>query len=169
MHRSCRDIEIWSDAATIDALSQHARRRRSNSVSPEALEALRILEGTPRLRHRHPRQATCRRRPPRPAPCTSPKAATSARRSSSASAPAATSTAPSPAYDSPAPLPAAGAALHAEGKPVGELTSVAAIPLPAGTVQLALGYIRREALDRRPPLEYPGGTATPIALPYPIS
>ena len=72
-------------------------------------------------------------------------------------------------------LPAPGVALTAEGKPVGELTSVAAIPLPesstqpARTIQLALGYVRREALDRNLPLEYPGGVATPIALPYPIS
>jgi folate-binding protein YgfZ len=65
-------------------------------------------------------------------------------------------------------LPPAGTALAAEGKAVGELTSVAAIPLPAGPVQLALGYIRREALDRKLPIEYLGGTATPIALPYAI-
>jgi folate-binding protein YgfZ len=63
-------------------------------------------------------------------------------------------------------LPAAGTALLAEGKAVGELTSVAAIPLSSGSVQLALGYVRREALDRRVALEYPGGTAVPISLPY---
>ena len=66
-------------------------------------------------------------------------------------------------------LPTPGTALTAEGKAVGELTSVAAIPLATGTVQLALGYIRREALERKLPLEYPGGTATPIALPYSVS
>jgi len=69
-------------------------------------------------------------------------------------------------------LPAPGTALVAEGKANGELTSVAAIQLPesasapASTVQLALGYIRRETLDRGLTLEYPGGIATPIALPY---
>jgi aminomethyltransferase len=63
-------------------------------------------------------------------------------------------------------LPPPGVALQAEGKPVGELTSVAAIPLHGNTVQLALGYIRREALERKLPLEYPGGTAAPVALPY---
>jgi aminomethyltransferase len=61
-------------------------------------------------------------------------------------------------------LPAPGVALQAEGKPVGELTSVAAIPLLGKTVQLALGYIRRDALERKLPLEYPGGTAAPVAL-----
>jgi folate-binding protein YgfZ len=63
-------------------------------------------------------------------------------------------------------LPTPGSALLAEGKPVGELTSVAAIPLPSGTLQLALGYVRREAIDRGLTLEYPGGTAAAIALPY---
>ena len=63
-------------------------------------------------------------------------------------------------------LPRPGTNLQAEGKNVGELTSVAAIPLPGRTIQLALGYIRREALDRRLPLEYPGGTVVPVPLPY---
>jgi folate-binding protein YgfZ len=66
-------------------------------------------------------------------------------------------------------LPVAGASLEADGKQIGELTSVAAIPLPAddGTiVQLALGYIRREALDRALPLHYAGGVAVPVSLPF---
>jgi folate-binding protein YgfZ len=65
-------------------------------------------------------------------------------------------------------LPAAGAKLEADGKEIGELTSVATIPLPgaAGTVQLALGYARREALDRGSPLLYPGGVATTVSLPF---
>jgi len=65
-------------------------------------------------------------------------------------------------------LPAAGSKLEADGKEVGELTSVAAIPLPGagGLVQLALGYVRREALDRASPLLYPGGVAIPVPLPF---
>jgi folate-binding protein YgfZ len=66
-------------------------------------------------------------------------------------------------------LPAAGTLLEADGKQVGELTSVAAIPLTAddGTiVQLALGYIRREALDRGLPLHYAGGVAIPVPPPF---
>ena len=54
----------------------------------------------------------------------------------------------------------------APDKPIGELTSIARIPLPSGTRILALGYIRREALDRNQPLMYPGGTAAPTALPF---
>src|SRR5882757_571844 len=66
-------------------------------------------------------------------------------------------------------LPLAGATLEADNKPVGELTSVAAIPLPAdggSNLQLALGYIRREALDRNLPLHYVGGIAVPVTLPF---
>jgi folate-binding protein YgfZ len=64
-------------------------------------------------------------------------------------------------------LPAAGSKLESDGKPIGDLTSVAAIPLPgAAAVQLALGYVRREALERDYPLLYPGGVATPVSLPF---
>jgi folate-binding protein YgfZ len=66
-------------------------------------------------------------------------------------------------------LPAAGSLLEADGKQVGELTSVAAIPLPGDTgdkIQLGLGYVRREALDRSVPLLYAGGTAVPVSHPF---
>lgn len=66
-------------------------------------------------------------------------------------------------------LPAPGALLEADGKQVGELTSVAEIPLPeeiGGPIQLGLGYVRREALDRGTPILYPGGVALPVALPF---
>ena len=66
-------------------------------------------------------------------------------------------------------LPAAGSLLEADGKQVGELTSVAAIPLPehtGGKVQLGLGYVRREALDRNSTFLYTGGTAVPVSLPF---
>jgi len=63
-------------------------------------------------------------------------------------------------------LPAPGALLEADDKQVGELTSVAAIPLPTGIVQLALGYVRRESLERSSPLQHPGGTAVPIPSPF---
>ena len=75
------------------------------------------------------------------------------------------------------PLPTPGAVLEAESTPVGELTSIAAISLPnqPAPIQLALGIIRREALENAQAhnltltLTYPGGTATPIALPYAIT
>jgi aminomethyltransferase len=66
-------------------------------------------------------------------------------------------------------LPATGSLLEAEGKQIGELTSVAAIPLPTNngsTAQLGLGYVRREALDRGITINYTGGVAVPVSLPF---
>ena len=66
-------------------------------------------------------------------------------------------------------LPVAGAPLEADGKQVGELTSVAAISLPdeiGGPIRLGLGYVRREALDRGIPIVYSGGAALPVLLPF---
>jgi folate-binding protein YgfZ len=66
-------------------------------------------------------------------------------------------------------LPEPGAVLESAGKPVGELTSIAAIPLPGSygpSLQRALGYIRREALERQEPIQYPGGTAHPATSPF---
>jgi len=77
-------------------------------------------------------------------------------------------------------LPLPGTILTTEDKPVGELTSVTSLDsqLIADSSQLsdtalrqiALGYIRREALEsanaRGTQITYPGGTATPSALPF---
>lgn len=66
----------------------------------------------------------------------------------------------------PAP-PVPGTPLFASDAPektIGELTSVAQTPF--GLV--ALGYIRRDALDQNKSIQYPGGTATPSALPFAI-
>ena len=46
------------------------------------------------------------------------------------------------------PLPDAGSKIHADGKEVGEITSSAILPLPAGDRGAALGYLRREAADK---------------------
>jgi folate-binding protein YgfZ len=51
------------------------------------------------------------------------------------------------------------AALQSNGKPAGELTSAALTP---GLGVLALGYVRREALDLHQTLTYDGGVAEPI-------
>jgi len=66
-------------------------------------------------------------------------------------------------------LPTAGSLLEADSKQIGELTSVAAIPPPTGngnTIQLGLGYVRRETLDRGIPILYTGGVAVPVSLPF---
>ncbi len=52
-----------------------------------------------------------------------------------------------------------GTALLSEGRQIGELTSVASAPI--GGECLALGFIRREALERGLLIEYQGGVAEP--------
>jgi folate-binding protein YgfZ len=42
------------------------------------------------------------------------------------------------------PLPAAGAKIQADGRDIGEITSIASLPLAGGERSVALGYIRRE-------------------------
>jgi folate-binding protein YgfZ len=51
--------------------------------------------------------------------------------------------------------------IEADGKPAGEITSAAIVPLPEGDQILALGYVRREALDTHAALSYIGGSAAP--------
>jgi len=67
-------------------------------------------------------------------------------------------------------IPTLGTILESDSKPIGELTTTATIPLVSGPIHLALGYIRREALElsqaRGNPITYPGGIAVPIASPY---
>ena len=60
----------------------------------------------------------------------------------------------------PATLPAP---LEAGGKPAGELTSAALVPLAEGPVLVALGYVRQEAVDAKLELTYAGGVAVPAA------
>ncbi|MGH9617425.1 MAG: YgfZ/GcvT domain-containing protein [Acidobacteriaceae bacterium] len=63
--------------------------------------------------------------------------------------------------------PAAGTPLVAEGKPVGEITSVSRIAIPGvGERVLALGNVRREALDRGLALTANETAATPSSLPF---
>jgi folate-binding protein YgfZ len=68
-------------------------------------------------------------------------------------------------------LPNSNTQLEVDGKQVGELTSVASIPLPAdgSILQIALGYVRREALERNVPLLYTGGVAIPTSIPFSLA
>ena len=53
--------------------------------------------------------------------------------------------------------------LEADGKPAGEITSVANITSPQGPRRLALGYGRRDLLSSEVALTYAGGTAQPLS------
>jgi aminomethyltransferase len=62
-------------------------------------------------------------------------------------------------------LPAVGSKLQADGKDVGEITSVNRIPSERGEEAFALGYIRREAIESGARITYPGGEARPAESP----
>ncbi len=65
-------------------------------------------------------------------------------------------------------LPAPGTLLFTPDtleKPIGELTSIAQTPYGI----FALGYLRREVLDRNTRIQYSGGTVTPSALPFDVT
>ena len=66
-------------------------------------------------------------------------------------------------------LPERGTKLQADGKDVGELTSVGRIPTHNGDRSVALGYIRREALERQARITYSGGEAKPSPVPFSVT
>jgi folate-binding protein YgfZ len=183
-------FEIWSDLTTILEIKQAVTPIGAVTVTSESLEQLRILEGTPRYGVDIRNSETARDLPQETAPIGVQHRALhftkgcylgqeiverirsrgNVHRTFSG-------------FELTGTLPAPGTALTAEGKTVGELTSVAQIPLAASeseskaastaALQLALGYIRREALAdaqaRRIPLQYSGGIAKPVGLPYAFS
>lgn len=74
------------------------------------------------------------------------------------------------------PVPDVGSTLFdaaAPDKSIGELTSVRLVQLPTGPATLALGFIRREAIETAKvnpgQIRYSTGSASPIKLPYKIS
>ena len=115
-------------------------------VDSEALEAPPHPRRHSPLRHRHPQQTTTSRRRPRPsAPVPRPALHQGLlpRPGDRRAHPLARRRPPHlPGFVLTGALPAPGTQLEAEGKPVGELTSVASIPLPGqpAPIQLALGY-----------------------------
>jgi folate-binding protein YgfZ len=163
-------FELWADTAAIAALTQALLVAGAISCEQQSREWLRLLEGTPRYGVDVRNSDAARDLPQETAQSRALhfskgcylgqeiveriRSRGNVHRTFSA-------------FRLEGSLPAVGTKLEAEGKPGGELTSVAAIPLPGGdTLQLALGYIRREALDRNAALNYPGGTATTVPIPY---
>ncbi len=151
-------FEVWSrDAGAIAELAAALRQGGTQDVSPESFELLRMLEGIPRygidIRDKDLPQETAQTRALHFSKgCYLGQEIVERIRSRGQvhrtfAQFALTGDVPSP-----------GAELSSDGKPVGVLTSVAAEPVD-GT-RLALGYLRREALERRLPLSYEGGTAT---------
>jgi folate-binding protein YgfZ len=159
-------FELWTeDAAAAQALEAALAGAGAAAVDADALEQLRLLEGTPRygvdIRDRELPQETEQTRALHFAKgCYLGQEIVERIRSRG------NVHRIFHAFLLTGDLPPAGTALESDGKPVGELTSALTIPLPTGSVQLALGYIRREALDRSLPLRYAGGEAAPISVPF---
>ena len=168
-------FELWAESpGTIAQLAEAVVFAGATSCSSETLENLRILEGTPRygtdIRDKELPQETNQTRALHLAKGCYLGQEIVERIHSRGNVHRAFS-----AFLLTGDLPQPGAILTidstaADGKPVGELTSVASIPFKDGPVHLALGYIRREALELSQALartiHYPGGTATPIATPF---
>ena len=158
-------LELWADAATIASLLQSLPSAGALPTTPESLEHLRILEGTPRygtdIRDRELPQETGQARALHFAKgCYLGQEIVERIRSRG------NVHRIFQAFRLEGALPPTGTVLEAAGKPAGELTSVSAIPAADNRLQLALGYARREALDRGEPLTYPGGTAVPVTSPF---
>ncbi len=161
-------FELWADANTATKLFEALRSAGGVSCEAQSLEWLRILEGTPLydtdIRDRELPQETGQTRALHFAKGCYLGQEIVERIRSRGNVHRAFS-----AFRLDGELPVVGATLETDSKQVGELTSVAAIPLPTngGTVvQLGLGYIRREALDRGIPIHYAGGVAVPVSLPF---
>ncbi len=169
-------FELWSNAETITALTQALTSAGTAYCDAQNLEWLRILEGTPRygtdIRDRDLPQETGQARALHfNKGCYLGQEIVERIRSRGSVHRVFTG------FVLTGEPASAGTELATESapRPVGELTSVATIPraafdpaaLPdAPPLQVALGYIRRETLDRNLPLAYPGGTAQTAALPF---
>ena len=179
-HPLVPSFEIWADSKTMVEIL--AELTPVPSVSPTAIEALRILSGTPRYgvdirntdkAHDLPQETAQDRALHFSKGCYLGQEIVERIRSRGSVHRTFTG------FVLTGGLPVAGAELTTESqpRPVGELTSVVALPRAAfdpsavpdaAPPQLALGYIRREVLDKNLPVTYSGGTAIPAALPFAI-
>ncbi|WP_260703768.1 CAF17-like 4Fe-4S cluster assembly/insertion protein YgfZ [Edaphobacter flagellatus] len=159
-------FELWaSTPADAEALFTALKAAGSLPCEPAAFEALRILEGTPLygadIRDRDLPQETNQARALHFAKgCYLGQEIVERIRSRGNVHRTFT------AFRLSGTVPARGTTLESAGKPVGELTSIVTLEDNQGQpIHLALGYARREALDRHEPLQYPGGTAQPVSIP----
>jgi folate-binding protein YgfZ len=170
-------FELWAEPAVTELAREALLTAGAIPATPAAQEHLRILEGTPRYGTDIRNSETARDLPQETAQTRALHFAKGCylgqeivERIRSRGAVHRTFT----GFELTGALPPPGTALtDASGKAVAELTSVTAIPWANSVgdgkpipLQLALGYIRREALAAQTTLlHYPGGTAAPISLP----
>lgn len=165
-------IEIWSDRMTITQLRAELLQAGIPDVGQEALEQLRLLEGTPRfnvdIRDRGLPQETGQTRALHFAKgCYLGQEIVERIRSRGN----VHRTLRSFCLEG-SPPQSDNRSLTSEGKQVGELTSWGTVPPAKGdgsAIQIALGYVRREAIERNSdgatPIDYEGGIAIPISAP----
>ncbi len=154
-------FEVWSDPATIGLITETLRHAGAQEASPEALEQLRLLEATPLygvdIRDKELPQETAQNRALHFSKgCYLGQEIVERIRSRGQVNRLLTPL----TLTGELPVPGAIITGGDPAKPVGEITCAAAVP---GHGILALGYVRREALDLHAALTYPGGTATPRA------
>ena len=156
--------ELWTDAASIASLRDAIHAAGATEVSAITLEQLRLLEATPRfgqdIRDRDLPQETAQTHALHfNKGCYLGQEIVERIRSRGQVHRTFTAFRLKPDSGSEA-LPSLPIPLEANGKPAGELTSAALVPLPEGPTLFALGYVRREALETHQPLTYPGGSVT---------
>ena len=154
-------FELWSDPATIGLLAETFRAMGAAEASPEALTQLRICSGIPLygvdIREKELPQETGQARALHFSKgCYLGQEIVE--RIHSRGNVHRTFTGFVLSGDKQAP----GSPLMLNEKAVGELTSIVQV----GDRILALGYARREALDKHEPLAYAGGQAMPTSLPF---
>jgi folate-binding protein YgfZ len=154
-------FEIWSDPSTIDSILAELRDSDALPVSAAALECLRILEARPKygvdIRDRDLPQETSQTHALHFAKgCYLGQEIVERIRSRGQVH------RQFMAFHLTGELPATlPAPLEAGGKPAGEITSAALIPLAEGLELVALGYARQEMVSAEQPLTYAGGVAVP--------
>jgi folate-binding protein YgfZ len=162
-------FEIWSDPSTIASILAELADSDARPVSATELEWLRILEARPKygvdIRDRDLPQETAQTHALHFAKgCYLGQEIVERIRSRGQVHRQFT------AFRLTGELPAAlPAPLEAGGKPAGEITSAALVPLAEGPTLLALGYARQEAIESKLDLTYPGGVAVPHRDPRPAS
>ena len=161
-------IELWGEAGAVQQMTKSLEQAGAVAVDPDSLEQLRLLEGTPMygvdIRDRELPQETGQERALHFAKGCYLGQEIVERIRSRGNVHRILS-----GFRLEGAAPTSDAALQADGKPVGELTSFAHVRLAAeagGPITLALGYIRREALQPGATLDYGGGHAIPVSLPY---